>query len=764
MATDVQERLYRLVVDGTQAVNQLNKISKNTESIDQRFQKMAESFRAIVGVFAAGSFISSMANMAQKLNSLSATFTALRGNAEEGAQALQLVYDIAKRTGAGLDTVGDAMKRMTIGLQGLGATNQQIAQITENFIKLGRVGGSSMEEVNGALLQFGQALSSGVLQGDEFKSISEQFPLLMQKLATSLNVTTGQLKKMGSEGKLTADIIANVLLDSTEEVNAAFAKLPETLESGMNRINAAFAKMSKEWFNATEAGNTVVKILNIIADEIDNITSESSEWTGVFDDVATSIKQVGNFVIDTVRELKTMGAVIKYIGDGMAAIGSRNMQGLKDARAEFDETTASISDTAAAQKRYLNGTQNALDLLASGVDNYVEATAKLKPPTVVQDTGKAAKKTADELKSLQSQWESMFKKVQTPDEAFAESSAELDKLVSKLHLSAEAVARVRTELIKVRNEANEALRIENLTAYEEGFNQIASSIKETWEEAEQLRAKQDYLNQIRNVADLNEQYLLLAGSLGDSASAADQLAVAVAKVQADDTKLAALQAAFDKLRESGTMTEEQLKKVKAALGGLGESKEEIDSIGVAIGQTLSGSVSSFVDVLVSSEGSINDWFANLFSQIGKLLIQMALIQTAKMALAGTGFGAFFGFAQGAAFPGGMGLGQGVYNSPTFFKFAKGDTFGRTGVLGEAGPEAVVPLKRTSTGDLGVQASPVVVNINNYTDSEVTVTETNKPNGEKQLDVMIRAIVKTSMTDGSMDRTMRDNYNLSRVGR
>jgi phage-related minor tail protein len=110
------------------------------------------------------------------------------------------------------------------------------------------------------------------------------------------------------------------------------------------------------------------------------------------------------------------------------------------------------------------------------------------------------------------------------------------------------------------------------------------------------------------------------------------------------------------------------------------------------------------------------------------------------------------------------LAQGIYNQPTLFKFAKGGTFGRsTGLMGEAGPEAIVPLKRTASGDLGVQASPVNVNVYNNAGVEVKTESSTSSDGTKQIDVYIERKVKDGIANGSFDRAFKGAYGLSRMG-
>ena len=119
------------------------------------------------------------------------------------------------------------------------------------------------------------------------------------------------------------------------------------------------------------------------------------------------------------------------------------------------------------------------------------------------------------------------------------------------------------------------------------------------------------------------------------------------------------------------------------------------------------------------------------------------------------------FAKGGAFT------NSVIDSPTFFKFAKGDGFGN-GLMGEAGPEAIMPLKRTSDGSLGVDATgvggnmSVVVEINNYSSEEVKATET-EIDGQKTIQVTIGKLINNHIAEGKADRAMSARYGLAAKG-
>lgn len=120
------------------------------------------------------------------------------------------------------------------------------------------------------------------------------------------------------------------------------------------------------------------------------------------------------------------------------------------------------------------------------------------------------------------------------------------------------------------------------------------------------------------------------------------------------------------------------------------------------------------------------------------------------------------FAKGGAFT------NAVIDTPTFFKFAKGSGFGN-GLMGEAGPEAIMPLKRSSDGSLGVDATGVggttnvIVEINNYTSEEISTTETENSEGQKTLQVTIGKMINAHLSQGKADKVMTARYGVNARG-
>lgn len=142
--------------------------------------------------------------------------------------------------------------------------------------------------------------------------------------------------------------------------------------------------------------------------------------------------------------------------------------------------------------------------------------------------------------------------------------------------------------------------------------------------------------------------------------------------------------------------------------------------------------------------------------------------SAKESAKANALGGVYGADDYSAFVKGGTFTNSIVQSPTFFKFAKGSGFG-TGLMGEAGPEAIMPLTRGADGSLGVSASGIggdyslTVVINNYGNEEVTASESTTEDGQRKLEITIGAMINKHLSDGSADRALKSRYGIRAQG-
>ncbi|WP_088184053.1 tape measure protein [Sphingobium sp. Z007] len=198
------------------------------------------------------------ANMEAKLR------LATRGFADYG-QAQEDVRRIAAATRSELTSTATLYGKLMTSGKGLDASQQQIARATETVTKSLKISGATAGETASTVLQLGQALSSGKLNGDEFRSLAENSPRLMKLLADSMNVPVGALKKMASEGQLTADKLFRAFTDTrfTAALDEEFKQMPKTFGDAFT----AMTNLATVTFGAFDKGGGFSQALYNFADQ-----------------------------------------------------------------------------------------------------------------------------------------------------------------------------------------------------------------------------------------------------------------------------------------------------------------------------------------------------------------------------------------------------------------------------------------------------------------------------------------------------------------
>lgn len=172
---------------------------------------------------------------AQKIIDLADTMTTTRARIDLMNDGLQTTDELqsmimasANRSRAAYQTTADAVSKMGIMAKDAFGNNAELIQFTELINKQFTIAGTSAAGVDAAMLQLTQAMSSGVLRGEELNSIFEQAPTIIQTIADYLGVPIGQIRAMAAEGQITSTIVKNAMLSSADEINAKFNAMPMT--------------------------------------------------------------------------------------------------------------------------------------------------------------------------------------------------------------------------------------------------------------------------------------------------------------------------------------------------------------------------------------------------------------------------------------------------------------------------------------------------------------------------------------------------------
>ncbi|GFM73731.1 phage tail tape measure protein [Pseudomonas cichorii] len=162
---------------------------------------------------------------------------------EQFAKQSQAVFQVAQNAQSGLNSTAELYQRIAANSGQLGATQEKIAQVTQNISKAMSASGVSAEAAQGALVQLGQAFASGVLRGQELNSVLEQAPGLARAIADGLGVAQESLRTLGEQGKLTSKEVFGAILSQTRTIDDAFARSQTTLSGGWTVIENSASRV-----------------------------------------------------------------------------------------------------------------------------------------------------------------------------------------------------------------------------------------------------------------------------------------------------------------------------------------------------------------------------------------------------------------------------------------------------------------------------------------------------------------------------------------
>ncbi len=242
-------------------------LSKSGDKVQQASSGFLSASRVLMAA-AAAMATGSIAGAADDMMNLDGRLRTLIEDEKERYQIEDDLYRISQSSRQGYKETGDLFFRVAGAAQKMGLSMQDSERVTEIVGKALTVGGATAQQASATILQLGQALSSGQLQGDELASLKENASTLMNAMADTMGVTMGELKDMGAQGELTSDMVIDAILKSGATIDAQFGKMPTT-------IGQALTKVSNSW-------NRMIQFIQ--------------RDTGVFGKIGTAISEAVDFV------------------------------------------------------------------------------------------------------------------------------------------------------------------------------------------------------------------------------------------------------------------------------------------------------------------------------------------------------------------------------------------------------------------------------------------------------------------------------------
>ena len=256
------------VSDGKEKVSELNaELAKTGDKAEEAAGGLGKIGTVLAG-FATLSFAKSLLDTADAMQSINSQVRQVTSSETEYLSVQRQLLEVANNTRASLESTSSLYVSTSRALKDYGYTQQEILTFTEATNNAMTIGGVQAEQQAAALMQLSQALGSGVLQGDEFKSIAEAAPILLDTIAEYMGKSRAEIKKLGSEGELTADVLFKAISGASEKFGEQAAKMPMTMGQALTVFSNNWQSMISRLLNDSGAMSGIASIIKMIADNL----------------------------------------------------------------------------------------------------------------------------------------------------------------------------------------------------------------------------------------------------------------------------------------------------------------------------------------------------------------------------------------------------------------------------------------------------------------------------------------------------------------
>ena len=233
------------------------------------------------------------------------------------ARSLEELNALANETRSGIGETVDLYAKLLRSTAKVAKSEEEVARATEIVNKAFKAGGAGASEQAAGILQLSQALGSGVLQGDELRSLRENAPLLAQAIADEFGTTIAGLKKLGAEGELTSERVFQAILKAQPKIQAMFGATNQTIAEGVTKVNNAFTQYIGSTDSSLDASQRLVGGLNALADNFDGIADATIKVAAI---IAGAL--VGRSIVLMIAKLGlAASAMMRFVAALKAAQG-----------------------------------------------------------------------------------------------------------------------------------------------------------------------------------------------------------------------------------------------------------------------------------------------------------------------------------------------------------------------------------------------------------------------------------------------------------
>ena len=366
------------VKSGFEAVG--NQAQQAVDKVKTEVDKIGSGLSGLTGLLAglaSVGFAKSMLDTADAMQTINSQVRQVTSSETEYLAVQRQLLDVANNTRASLESTASLYVSTSRALKDYGYTQQEILKFTEATNNAMTIGGVGAQQQAAALMQLSQALGSGVLQGDEFKSIAEAAPILLDTIAEYMGKSRAEIKKLGSEGKLTADVIFKAISGASEKFGEQAAKMPMTMGNALQIFRNNWQSMVSKLLNDSGAMSGIAAIIKLIADNLNLVVPIVAGFAvavaaAVAPTLALNLALLANpFGIIAVSIGAVIGLIARF-GDEIDVFGG-GWSNLSDViRAVWQIITETIGEAVGTVKSWFDGLTSWLNESVGGWSSLFE--------------------------------------------------------------------------------------------------------------------------------------------------------------------------------------------------------------------------------------------------------------------------------------------------------------------------------------------------------------------------------------------------------
>lgn len=329
----------------------LDRLGRTVGRTESSTNQLTGAFRRLAGPLAAVISAREIAQAAENYTTLTNRLRLVTEGSEELVAAQDAVFKIAQESRQPLAATAELYQRIAANSQELGLSANEIVSVVDTVNKTLAISGSSAAAASGALVQLGQAFASGQLRGEELNAVLEAAPPLAKAIADGLGVTVGELRKLGADGQLTADAVAQAIIKSGDAIDQSFGNIQTTGGQALTVLGNSLTKVIGEIDSATGSSALFADTVTGLASYLDSgeLTDGLIETFNIW---SASIDAIGNDIASLELEFDGLqengSSVASFLADAFQQMPANLRAGVQIATVEV----ASLFDKAVAYAQY----------------------------------------------------------------------------------------------------------------------------------------------------------------------------------------------------------------------------------------------------------------------------------------------------------------------------------------------------------------------------------------------------------------------------